>query len=225
MEHRKIPKYIVQSTEFQNIGSFKLGNQRKSRWKVSTGPFKPTLLRLGWTKKAQHGLKWWTIQFSIKWDRVQPVLFTTTRTKSRRNFVLWCKTEIAKPCTSLQDGGSSDFESLSPRVTSKKPPKERSQNPQAWLGLSIVKFHVKRRCLKKFFVFKSSKQPQQCLAPQTSTLLLVFSQDSSLFVDSTSSTTLTLEFYFVVLPSVPRHCCFYHILMMTEGGRNVDKMM
>jgi hypothetical protein len=57
MEHVKIPKYIVQSTEFQKVESFKSGNQRKLRSKVSTYPFKPTLLRLGWTKKAELGLK------------------------------------------------------------------------------------------------------------------------------------------------------------------------
>ncbi len=57
MEHVKIPKYIVQSTEFQKVESFKSGTQRKLRWKVSIGPFKPTLLRFGWTKRAQNGLK------------------------------------------------------------------------------------------------------------------------------------------------------------------------
>jgi hypothetical protein len=57
MEHVKISKSIVQSTVFQKVESSKSGNERKLRSKVFTGPFKPLLLRLGWTKKAQVGLK------------------------------------------------------------------------------------------------------------------------------------------------------------------------
>ncbi len=53
-------------TVHEKVESFDSVWQGESRLKVSVSAFKRILLEIGWTKKAQLGLKKWKIQFSFK---------------------------------------------------------------------------------------------------------------------------------------------------------------